>query len=216
MSARDEILGRIRTALADRPSPKAVPRAYRAPGSIPVDIEQFVDRLVDYRATVHRCAADAGAVATAVTEILGDRGFARVVVPDGFPREWLPEEKVEAVREPVTNAQLDEVGAVLTTCAVAVAETGTIVLDAGPGQGPRALTLVPDYHLVVVRADQVRAIVPDAVAALTPDRPLTWISGPSATSDIELRRVEGVHGPRTLDVLIVATVAKTLTDEART
>jgi L-lactate dehydrogenase complex protein LldG len=178
-------------------------------------MEQFVDRLVDYRATVHRCAADAEAVAAAVAEILGGRGFASVVVPDGFPQAWLPQ-SVEAVREPVTNAQLDEVGAVLTTCAVAVAETGTIVLDAGPGQGPRALTLVPDYHLVVVRADQVRAIVPDAVAALTPERPLTWISGPSATSDIELRRVEGVHGPRTLDVLIAAAAADTLTDEART
>ncbi|HEV3173818.1 MAG TPA: LUD domain-containing protein [Actinocrinis sp.] len=215
MSARDEILGRIRTALADRPSPEAVPRAYRAAGSMPADMEQFVDRLVDYRATVHRCAADAEAVAAAVAEILGGRGFASVVVPDGFPQAWLPQ-SVEAVREPVTNAQLDEVGAVLTTCAVAVAETGTIVLDAGPGQGPRALTLVPDYHLVVVRADQVRAIVPDAVAALTPERPLTWISGPSATSDIELRRVEGVHGPRTLDVLIAAAAADTLTDEART
>lgn len=214
MSARDEILGRIRTALADRPRPEAVPRAYRAPGSIPVDIEQFVDRLVDYRATVHRGAADAEAVSAAVAEILERRTFGRVVVPDGFPPQWLPED-VEAVREPVTNAQLDEVGAVLTTCAVVVAETGTIVLDAGPGQGPRALTLVPDYHLVVVRADQVRAIVPDAIAALAPDRPLTWISGPSATSDIELRRVEGVHGPRTLDVLIVGAV-DALTGEART
>jgi L-lactate dehydrogenase complex protein LldG len=98
---------------------------------------------------------------------------------------------------------LDRVSAAVTTCAVAITETGTVVLDHGPGQGPRMLTLVPDYHLVVVRADQIVANVPDAVAALDPLRPMTWISGPSATSDIELDRVEGVHGPRTLDVLIV-------------
>jgi L-lactate dehydrogenase complex protein LldG len=129
------------------------------------------------------------------------RNLSRIVVPDGFPAEWLPE--VDAVREPVDTPTLDQVSAVITTCRVAIAETGTIVLDAGPGMGPRALTLVPDYHLVVVRAEQVVAGVPDAVAALDPTRPLTWISGPSATSDIELNRVEGVHGPRTLDVVLV-------------
>jgi L-lactate dehydrogenase complex protein LldG len=199
MSAREEILGRIRTALADRPAPAPVVRDYRVAGSISVDVEQFVDRLVDYRATVHRCGADE--VAATLSSILAGRSLSRVVVPDGFPSEWTA--SVEIVTEPVTITQLDDVSAVLTTCAVAVAETGTIVLDAGAGQGGRALTLVPDYHLVVVRADQVRAIVPDAVAVLDPRSPLTWISGPSATSDIELRRVEGVHGPRTLDVLIV-------------
>jgi L-lactate dehydrogenase complex protein LldG len=199
MSAREEILGRIRTALADRPAPAPVVRDYRVAGSISVDVEQFVDRLVDYRATVHRCGADE--VAATLSSILAGRSLSRVVVPDGLPAEWPA--SVEIVTEPVTITQLDDVSAVLTTCAVAVAETGTIVLDAGAGQGGRALTLVPDYHLVVVRADQVRAIVPDAVAVLDPRSPLTWISGPSATSDIELRRVEGVHGPRTLDVLIV-------------
>lgn len=198
-SAREEILTRIRTALADRPSPAPVVRDYRVAGSALADVEQFVDRLVDYRATVHRCGLDETALR--LKEILDARGIARIVVPDGFPAEWLP--AVTVVGEPASTETLDDVGAVLTTCAVAVAETGTIVLDAGPGQGPRALTLVPDYHLCVVRADQVRAIVPDAVAELDPRTPLTWISGPSATSDIELRRVEGVHGPRTLDVLIV-------------
>jgi L-lactate dehydrogenase complex protein LldG len=198
-SAREAILSRIRTALADRPEPAPVARDYRVAGSIPADVGQFVDRLVDYRATVHRCGRDETPIR--LKEILDARGMSRVVVPSGFPPEWRP--AVTMVDEPVSTEALDEVGAVLTSCAVAVAETGTIVLDAGPGQGPRALTLVPDYHLCVVRADQVRAIVPDAVAELDPRAPLTWISGPSATSDIELRRVEGVHGPRTLDVLIV-------------
>ncbi len=193
--AKAEILRRIRTALADRPAPAPVARTYRTAGSVPADVEQFVERLVDYKATVHR-----GEPAL-LAGILRGRGVSRIVVPDGFPDEWLP--AVDVLREPLSIEALDGADGVLTTCAVAVAETGTIVLDAGPGQGRRALTLVPDYHLVVVRSDQVRAIVPDAVAALDPTRPLTWISGPSATSDIELNRVEGVHGPRTLDVLLV-------------
>jgi L-lactate dehydrogenase complex protein LldG len=197
VTAREEILGRIRAALADAPVAAPVPRSYR-PATGAGDVEQLIDRLQDYRASVHRVA---GEVADTLTGILSGRGFARIVVPAGFPASWEP--RLELVREPVDTATLDEVGAVLTTCALAVAETGTIVLDAGPGMGARALSLVPDYHLVVVREDQVLAGVPDAFAALDPTRPLTWISGPSATSDIELRRVEGVHGPRTLDVLIV-------------
>jgi L-lactate dehydrogenase complex protein LldG len=211
VSARTEILGRIRTALADRPAPGAVIRDYRpasGAGGRPEDVEQFVDRLADYRATVHRSGAD-DEVRDVVRQVLAGRGISRVVVPDGFPVDWLP--PVTLVREPVDTATLDAAGAVVTTCAVAVAETGTIVLDAGPGMGPRALTLVPDYHLVVVGSEQIRAIVPDAVAALDPNRPLTWISGPSATSDIELQRVEGVHGPRTLDVIVVDRSADQLT-----
>ena len=192
MNARDEILARIRTALADTPAPRPTPRDYRR-GQRAGDVDRFVERVEDYRATVRR--------GSDVDTILADRGIERVVVPDGFPERWLPSVAVQ--REPVDTTTLDEVSAVVTTCAVAVAETGTIVLDAGPGQGPRALTLVPDYHLVVVRRDQIVANVPDAVDALDPARPLTWISGPSATSDIELNRVEGVHGPRTLDVLVV-------------
>jgi L-lactate dehydrogenase complex protein LldG len=198
MDARSEILDRIRTALADRPAPAPVARTYR--GALgPGDLELFVERVSDYRATVHRAAE--GAVAAAVTDALAARAITRVVVPDGFPDSDLP--AVDLVHEPVDIATLDAVSAVITTCRVAVADTGTIVLDAGPGMGPRALTLVPDYHLVVVRAAQVRALVPDAIAELDPTRPLTWISGPSATSDIELQRVEGVHGPRTLDVVLV-------------
>ena len=202
MTAREEILARIRAALADRPSPGPVPRDYGGAGGSDGTadragrdrvVELFVERVGDYRAAVHRTGRPA--------DVLAGRGIGRVVVPDGFPAELLPD--VEVVGEPVDIATLDEVGAVLTTCAVAVAETGTIVLDAGPGMGPRALSLVPDYHLVVVRAHQVVPGVPHAVRALDPTRPLTWISGPSATSDIELNRVEGVHGPRTLDVLVL-------------
>lgn len=199
MKAREEILSRIRTALADRPEPLPIERTYREAGSQPADVEQFAQRIADYRATVHRATVD-GAAAQ-LTSILTGRSLTRIVIPEGFPTDWLP--TVPIVTDAVGTVELDEVGAVLTTCAVAIAETGTIVLDTGPGQGPRAFTLVPDYHLCVVRADQIRAIVPDAIDALDPRAPLTWISGPSATSDIELRRVEGVHGPRTLDVLIL-------------
>jgi L-lactate dehydrogenase complex protein LldG len=198
-TAREEILGRIRNALTDRPAPPPVIRDYR-PGLGAGDVAQFVERVEDYRAIVHR--AIEGSVGDVVTGVLGARGIGRVVVPDGFPDAWLP--ALDTIREPVSVDVLDEVSAVITTCRVAIAETGTFVLDAGPGMGARALTLVPDYHLVVIREEQIRAIVPDALGLLDPTRPLTWISGPSATSDIELQRVEGVHGPRTLEVVIVA------------
>jgi len=193
-AAREQLLGRIRSALADRPRPAPVARDYRIAGTARADVDRFVERVEDYRAHVHRNVT--------VDAVLATRNLRRVVVPDGFPEAWLP--AVPAVREPVDVRTLDEVSAVLTTCVLAIAETGTIVLDHGPGMGARALTLVPDYHLVVLRADQVVATVPDAIAALDPTRPLTWISGPSATSDIELNRVEGVHGPRTLDVLLLS------------
>jgi L-lactate dehydrogenase complex protein LldG len=209
VSARDEILARVRTALGDRPAPEPPRRDYRtadrAPELAPEELlDLLVDRLVDYRALVRRCAPDevAGTLATALAE----RRARRVLVPDGFPQAWLAEAAagVERVGDdpPLPAAELDRLDGVLTTCAVAIAETGTIVLDAGPGQGRRALSLVPDYHLVVVTAEQVVTTVPQGVARLDPTRPLTWISGPSATSDIELTRVEGVHGPRTLEVVV--------------
>jgi L-lactate dehydrogenase complex protein LldG len=145
-------------------------------------------------------------VAATVVAALTERGARRVAVPDGILPQGLDrlEPGIELVGDdpPLTPAQLDELDGVLTGCAVAIAETGTIVLDAGSGQGRRALSLVPDYHLVVVTAAQVVAGVPQAVARLDPSRPQTWISGPSATSDIELDRVEGVHGPRTLEVIV--------------
>jgi L-lactate dehydrogenase complex protein LldG len=204
VTARAEILRRIGVALRDQPTPAPVDRDYRTAGSVAADrgqlLDQFVERLADYKATVHRSSPDG--VGAELTVILAGRGITRVAVPDGFREAWLP--NVAVVREPLSTVDLDSIGAVLTSCAVAVAETGTIILDASAGQGRRALTLVPDYHLVVVRAEQVLAIVPDAIAALDATKPLTWISGPSATSDIELNRVEGVHGPRTLDVLLVS------------
>jgi L-lactate dehydrogenase complex protein LldG len=193
-TAREEILARVRRALdeADR-SPVTVPRGYRDTG--PADVDLFVERVADYRAVVVRCGADE--VEARIAEALPPDG--RVVVPDGLP--WsVP----GAVRDegPLSGLDLDALGGVVTGATVGIATTGTIVLSHGPGQGRRALTLVPDLHVCVVRADQVVSDVPDAVAVLNPTRPTTWISGPSATSDIELDRVEGVHGPRRLHVIV--------------
>jgi L-lactate dehydrogenase complex protein LldG len=211
VTARDEILARVRTALGDQPAPPEVRRDYRtaerAPAMPAADLlDLLVDRLVDYRAQVRRSTA--AEIPGAVAAALADRGARRLVVPAGVPPAWLAEvsDGVELVRDdpPLPATALDQLDGVLTASAVAIAETGTIVLDAGAGQGRRALSLVPDYHLVVVTADQVVATVPEAVARLDPTRPLTWISGPSATSDIELTRVEGVHGPRTLEVGVAA------------
>ncbi|GAA3085790.1 LutC/YkgG family protein [Streptosporangium carneum] len=199
---RELILSRIRAAVASAPDVE-ITRAYRTSGvpPEPVDlVELFAERVADYRAVVH--VVEEEGVPAAIAAALALRGVGRPVVPDGLPPGWAPRETVTD-DPPLGPAELDAAGGVVTGCAVAIAETGTIVLDAGPGQGRRALTLVPDYHLCVVRAGQIVAGVPQAVALLDPARPLTWISGPSATSDIELNRVEGVHGPRTLEVVIV-------------
>lgn len=205
-SAREEVLARVRRALADRPGPVDVPRDYRTTGDLdrPALLDLLVDRLVDYKATVRRCTeADlAATLAAALADRagqLGRPGPLRVVVPPGLP--WAVPGAVADDGRPA--AALDDLDGVVTACAVAVAETGTIVLDAGPDQGRRAITLVPDRHFCVVHAAQVVQSVPDLLARLTATRPLTLISGPSATSDIELNRVEGVHGPRTLVVLLV-------------
>ena len=199
--ARDEILARVRQALADRPQPAPPARAYRTAGSAEVDLDLFAARVREYGAAVVRSGPED--VPAQGAAALRRRAARRVVVPPGFPVEWEPEADLLRDDPRLTTGELDLVDGVITGCAVAIAETGTVVLDHGAGQGRRALTLVPDYHLVIVRAQQVVALVPDGIAALDPARPQTWISGPSATSDIELRRVEGVHGPRTLDVLLV-------------
>ena len=198
MTAREEILGRVRAALADvEPDPLPV---VAPPGALAGDlVAHFAERVADYRATVVHC--EPGDVATSVAAALP--AGARVVVPPGLPEKY--GEQLADLRsdDGLSAAELDQVDAVVTCCRVAIAETGTIVLDHGPDQGRRAITLVPDRHVCVVRAEQIVADVPDAMALLDPVRPLTWISGPSATSDIELDRVEGVHGPRLLHVIVV-------------
>jgi L-lactate dehydrogenase complex protein LldG len=201
MTAKDDMLARIRQAAAGAPVPE-IPRDYRRqdehPAGDPRLVELLVDRLHDYKATVHRTAAmDLQSTLDEITE-----GWS-VVIPPGAPLTVANGRADDPLsHEELSHEELDRVDAVLTWCAAACAETGTIVLDAGPGQGRRALSLVPDRHVCVVRTDQIVQTVPELLRRLDPVRPLTFISGPSATSDIELNRVEGVHGPRTLIVVI--------------
>lgn len=203
MTARDAMLTRIREAYGEVPPPATIPRSYRRSTPPDLDIvERFAERVADYRATVLR--TDEDRLAETIAGALTRRGVKRLVVPAGIPDGWLQDPSVVVRDEPpLTYAELDALDGTLTGCAVAIAETGTVVLDAGSDQGRRALSLLPDYHLCVVRVDQIVGDVPEALPRLDPRRPLTWISGPSATSDIELQRVEGVHGPRILDVVVV-------------
>ncbi|MDN5893680.1 MAG: lactate utilization protein C [Nocardioides sp.] len=198
MSAREEILARVREALSGverDPDPVDSPRITALTDHETL-VDLFAERVADYRAVVERCASDE--LPERVAAALSDAGSV-VVAPD------LDLEVPRSVHDTdLTSGELDGIDAVVTTAAVGIAETGTIVLDHGPGQGRRAISLVPDTHVCIVYADQVVHDVPDAVALLDPTRPLTWISGPSATSDIELSRVEGVHGPRNLHVVIVS------------
>jgi L-lactate dehydrogenase complex protein LldG len=196
----------------DSPGRADPPRAYRQTGEhppgAPALLDLLAERLRDYRATVHRTteAALPVSLAAVIAELLPPDG--RLVVPDGVPPDWVPAHAVHDTGPltaiGLTAVDLDAVDGVLTTCAAAAAETGTIALDGSAGQGRRALSLVPDRHVCVVRAAQVVQTVPELIARLDPARPLTLISGPSATSDIELHRVEGVHGPRTLVVVLVS------------
>ncbi len=193
MSARDDILASVRAALADVSPAVSVPAAPRAPDRGDL-VALFVERVEDYRAVVTRCAP--AELASVVAGVLDGAG---TVVPPGLDLE-VPHAVVD---EGFTADELDGIDAVVTRARVGIAETGTIVLDHQPDQGRRAISLVPDLHVCIVDVSQVVADVPDALALLDPARPLTWISGPSATSDIELNRVEGVHGPRNLHVLVV-------------
>lgn len=198
-TAREAVLARIAGALGDRPVPPEVPRAYRLRGSVvpghPDLVELLVDRLVDYRATVVRADGD---VAATVRSVLPS---GEVRHAPGLPEQWRPE-AVEPDSADLGPHELDALAAVVTGSVAAIAQTGTIILDHSPLCGRRALTLVPDVHVCVVRAQDIVETVPEALERVSPTGPLTFISGPSATSDIELNRVEGVHGPRTLIVVI--------------
>jgi len=217
--ARADVLARIRTAVRGGTAPStdgaAAPGGAALPGQLsPGDYRQhgelsgaalldlLAERLADYKAQVRRATPET--LAEEVGAALTRRSAGRVVVPPGLELT-LPAVAEVCVDDGLTAAELDTFDAVVTKAAVAIAETGTIVLDGSAGQGRRAATLVPDYHLCVVDASQVVQLVPEAIARLAGSqrRPLTWISGPSATSDIELERVEGVHGPRTLEVILV-------------
>jgi L-lactate dehydrogenase complex protein LldG len=199
MSAREDVLARVRDAIAPAGAGALrVPREYRTQTDDGLDT--FVARLRDYDAATRRVAA--GEVDATVRAALGERGVLRMVAPEGLPESWL--EGIERLRDtpPLDPRTLDGADGVITTCAVAIAQTGTIVLDGGAGMGRRILSLVPDYHLCVVRAEQIVGSLPEAIAKLDPSRALTFISGPSATVDIEMVRVRGVHGPRRLEVVI--------------
>lgn len=206
VSARDEVLARIRTAVSDHPVVPDHAFSYRERGELTGTqlLDRLADRLVHYRAQVRR--ATAATLPEEVGAALAGRGTRRVVVPERIGVSF-PSGIDVTVDDGLSAADLDRFDGVVTRAAAAIAETGTIVLDASPDQGRRAISLVPDYHLCIVAASQVVQLVPEAVARLAGpagQRPLTWISGPSATSDIELERVEGVHGPRTLEVILVA------------
>ena len=214
-TAKETVLWRIRHATSDvpeqeRPEDVTVGRGYRTEEEAAREeiVARFAERTAEYEAKVHRVAHEE--LPGTIEEALKRRGVKRLVVPPYLPKAWIPE-NVETLSDTahsrLTNKELDESDGVLTGCASGIAQTGTIVLDAGRAQGRRALTLLPDYHLCVVREEQIVGLVPEAFARLektvkAEGRAITFISGPSATSDIELNRVEGVHGPRTLEVLI--------------
>jgi L-lactate dehydrogenase complex protein LldG len=211
VTPREEVLARIRAALGgDGPAaPEAPAAAYRTSGDLHGEalLDLLAERLAHYHASVRR-SSPAG-LGAAIAAALAERGARRVVVPEGLDLPPLP--GVDTVVDHGLSPQdLDALDGVITGASVAIAQTGTIVLDGSPDQGRRVITLVPDYHLCVVHADQVVELVPEAVGRLEhrAGRPLTWISGPSATSDIELSRVEGVHGPRTLEVILVGSLLR--------
>jgi L-lactate dehydrogenase complex protein LldG len=213
MSAREEVLRRIREALrdvpdAERPEDVAVPRAYRRrdPEAREQLLERLAERLCDYHASAERVSPQR--VGEAVADACARSGLRRLVVPPALPVDWRPA-GIELIEDGgLGPRELDVIDGALTGCAVAIAETGTLVLDGQGTCGRRAITLVPDHHICVVLERQVVGSVPEAIAAVAPAvhqrrAPITMISGPSGTSDIELSRVEGVHGPRHLLVLIV-------------
>jgi len=214
VNAREEVLARIAAAHRAAPPPdlpyEEISREYRTTSDASAEAltELLIDRLLDYRALVRQCSPDD--LAAEIADALGQRSAQTVVAPAGLDLSWTASISTQVLTDgsstddQLSVSELDAADGVVTGCAAAIAETGTLILDGSPGQGRRVLTLIPDYHLCVVLLDQIVADVPQALARLEATRPLTMISGPSATSDIELNRVEGVHGPRTLEVIIVA------------
>ena len=203
MSAREEILARVRNALGPPPArarPRDIPREYRK--TTHDGLDPFLERLAHYDARAIQTTESE--LADTIATTLAQRQARDIITPDGVPGGWLTTVNQIKDTPPLDHDALDGADGVVTTCALAIAQTGTIVLDGGPGMGRRALTLLPDYHLCVVRTEQIVPSVPEALARLRPTSPLTFISGPSATVDIEMVRVKGVHGPRTLDVILVA------------
>ncbi len=205
--ARSAILGRIDAALRGV-EPVSVSRSYRRASALsPTErVDLFCERAGEYRAEVRRVGAD---IAAAVAGVCRERDLRRLLVPDGVPEAWRPSGPELVGDAALTPRELDAIDGVLTGCTVAIAETGTIALTGAPDEGRRALSLVPDLHVCVVDESRIVALVPEAIAVLgdlvtRERRPVTLVSGPSATSDIELDRVEGVHGPRTLIVLVTA------------
>ena len=209
MTARDAVLGRIRAGLRDvpageRPDDVAIPRGYAR--GLPLEaaerLDLFAERVAEYRATVHRVAEEAE-LAAALAAACERHGARRLAVAPGVPADWRAAGVDWLDDDGLDHAALDAADGVLTGCAAGIALTGTIVLDAGERSGRRALTLLPDLHLCVVEAEQVAGTLAEALERVRPPRPITFVSGPSATSDIELNRVEGVHGPRRLEVFLV-------------
>ncbi|SMO54182.1 LutC/YkgG family protein [Gracilimonas mengyeensis] len=214
--AKDEILHRIQSALKEVPADEkredvAVNREYIQKGNLSGEelVTLFVERSGEYQATVKRIKKEE--LKDEISKACDRHKAIKMVIPAGFKTDWLPdllEPQFDDSGAPLSHDELDQLDGVISTCALAVAQTGTIILDAGAGQGRRVLSLLPDYHLCIVREDQIVETVPEGFAGVSDQvkkegRPITFISGPSATSDIELNRVEGVHGPRKLDILVV-------------
>ena len=201
-TAKREILKRVREAIGEQAVSASPPeREYRQSGV--VDFDDFIEKLIDYNAAVYRCAP--GGIAATVAQAMEVRGRRTLLIPPAFPTEWLPAGFDFIRDEGFSYHDIDRSEGALTACTAAIAMTGTIILSHSAFEGRRALTLIPDYHLCIVHADQVVQTVPEGIRRLRDlrTRPITTISGPSATADIEMTRIKGVHGPRTLDVILV-------------
>ena len=210
-AAKKEILGRIRKSTVQAEEAQrleewtAIQRSFRRTGTLNLEqrITLFSERLRDYGAGVHKSSPEQ--LRTVISQVLYQRGKQTIVVPQAWPQDWIPIGMVPIRDEGLSFDALDRSEGIITACTVAIAITGTIVLQGGPLEGRRALSLIPDYHLCLVQAEQIVELVPEAIERLgsISAAPLTLISGPSATADIEMIRVQGVHGPRILDVVIV-------------